>query len=104
MKKCCLLMGAAAASLTGIASADTVATVLIDGETYEMASFMVDGEFRLVPAVYTFGDTTVEALETPRAPPAPRSRTASPSSISARRPRSRSPSAFRSPSIPAPLW
>lgn len=67
MKKCCLLMGAAAASLAGIASADTVATVLIDGQTYEMASFMVDGEFRLVPAIYTFGDTTVEALETPRA-------------------------------------
>lgn len=66
MKKCCLLMGVAAASLAGVASADTVATVLIDGETYEMASFMVDGEFRLVPAVYTFGDTTIEALETPR--------------------------------------
>lgn len=67
MKKRCLFLGAAIASMAGIASADTVATVLIDGTTYEMESFMADGEFRLVPAIYTFGDTIVEALETPRA-------------------------------------
>lgn len=57
---------AAIASLAGLASADAVATVMIDGSSYELASFEVDGEFRLVPAIYTFGDTTVEALETPR--------------------------------------
>ncbi|MBX3366588.1 MAG: hypothetical protein KF912_04650 [Phycisphaeraceae bacterium] len=57
---------AAAAMFGGTATAGTVATVIIEGQSYEMASFMVDGQFRLVPAVYTFGSTTVEALETPR--------------------------------------
>lgn len=57
---------AAIASLAGLASAGPVASVLIDGSSYELASFEVDGQFRLVPAIYTFGDTTVEALETPR--------------------------------------
>lgn len=57
---------AAIASLAGLASADAVATVMIDGSSYELESFEVDGQFRLVPAVYVFGDTTVEALETPR--------------------------------------
>lgn len=57
---------AAIASVAGLASADAVATVMIDGSSYELASFEVDGQFRLVPAVYTFGDTIVEALETPR--------------------------------------
>lgn len=59
-------VGAALAALAGIVSADTVATVLIDGHSYEMASYEEDGQFRLVPAVYNFGDTIVEALRDPR--------------------------------------
>lgn len=57
---------AALASLAGVASAGPVATVLIDGESYELAAFEDNGQFHLVPAVYTFGDTTVEALPGPR--------------------------------------
>lgn len=57
---------AALASLAGVASAGPVATVLIDGESYELAAFEDRGQFHLVPAVYTFGDTTVEALPGPR--------------------------------------
>ena len=57
---------AAAAALAGTASADAVATVLIDGESYEMAAFTAEGAFHLVPAIYTFGDTVVEALPGPR--------------------------------------
>jgi len=53
-------------TVAGIASADAVATVLIDGQSYEMAAFCEDGRYGLVPAVYTFGDTIVEALPGPR--------------------------------------
>lgn len=63
-----LRLSAAIAALTvaGMASASTVATVTINGATYEMASYLADGQFRLVPAIYTFGDTIVEALPEPR--------------------------------------
>lgn len=57
---------AALASLAGVASAGPVATVLVDGESYELASFESDGQFHLVPAVYVFGDTTIETLAMPR--------------------------------------
>ena len=61
-----LAAAAALATVAGLASAGPVATVMIDGASYEMASFEADGQFHLVPAVYTFGDTTVEALPGPR--------------------------------------
>lgn len=61
-----LAAAAALASVAGLASAGPVATVLIDGASYELASFEQDGQFHLVPAVYVFGDTTIETLPQPR--------------------------------------
>lgn len=61
-----LAAAAALATIAGVAAAGPVATVMIDGASYEMASFESGGQFHLVPAVYTFGDTTVEALPGPR--------------------------------------
>ncbi|QYK46948.1 MAG: hypothetical protein KF838_09140 [Phycisphaeraceae bacterium] len=62
----CVAAAAAVACVAGLAVAGPVATVVIDGSSYELASFEADGQFRLVPAVYTFGDTTIETLAGPR--------------------------------------